>query len=125
MADRSFFLTNWKEDSFAVVNAGGMKDIGVFAENRFAGRTDGGGRLLVPDLRSYDVNRIAIDMLDLPIDAEVDTDQRMIKPRDRSGVVVRFDTRQSRSAKVVLVDGRGRYVPAGARARAATSRRAG
>ncbi|HEY4317591.1 MAG TPA: fimbria/pilus outer membrane usher protein [Herbaspirillum sp.] len=115
VADHSVFLTNWIDDSFAVVNAGGMKKIGVFVENRYAGRTDSGGRLLVPDLRSYDVNRIAIDMLDLPIDADVDTSERMIKPRDRSGVVVRFDTRQSSSARVVLVDGSGHYVPAGAR----------
>jgi outer membrane usher protein len=113
-ADRSLFLSNWIDDSFAVVSAGGMEDIGVFAENRFAGRTGDGGRLLLPDLRSYDANRIAINVLDLPIDADVDAVERMVKPRDRSGVVVRFDARRSNSAKVILVDRDGAFVPAGA-----------
>lgn len=114
LADSSVFFTNWIDDSFAVVNTGGMKGIGVFAENRFAGRTDSGGRLLVPDLRSYDVNRLGIDVLDLPVDAEVDMAERMVKPRDRSGVVVGFATKQSSSAMVTLVDGAGGVLPAGA-----------
>ena len=114
VADRSVFLTNWIDDSFAVVNAGGMKNIGVFSENRFAGRTDDNGQLLVPDLRSYDVNRLGINVLDLPIDGDIDVSENMIKPRDRSGVVVRFNTRQSSSAKVTLVDGAGRFIPPGA-----------
>ena len=91
-----------------------MKNIGVFSENRFAGRTDDNGQLLVPDLRSYDVNRLGINVLDLPIDGDIDVSENMIKPRDRSGVVVRFNTRQSSSAKVTLVDGAGRFIPPGA-----------
>ena len=113
VADNAVFLTNWIDDSFAVVDAGKMKNVGVFAENRFAGRTDSGGLLLVPDLRSYDANRIALDVLDLPIDAALDSAEQMIKPRDRSGVVVRFDTRQSASATVVLVDPDGHFLPPG------------
>jgi outer membrane usher protein len=113
VADDAVFFTNWIDDSFAVVSAGGMKNIGIFSENRFAGKTDDGGRLLVPDLRSYDVNRIGIDVLDLPLDGDVDTPERMIKPRDRSGVLVRFNTKASASAKVVLTDTAGNVLPVG------------
>jgi outer membrane usher protein len=43
----------------------------VLAENREVGRTDSAGRLLVPDLRSFDLNHIAIEPTDVPADASI------------------------------------------------------
>ena len=76
-------------------------------ENRPVGRTDARGRLLVPDLRSFDANRLSIDPLDAPLDARVETVEKVVRPFDRSGVVVRFPLAPSHGALVRLVDGAG------------------
>jgi P pilus assembly protein, porin PapC len=82
--DGGVFASNRIEDSFAIVDthAAGIR---VRQENRDVGRTDSHGRLLVPDMRSYDINRLAIEPLDAPMDADVPVTSREVRPRDRSG----------------------------------------
>ncbi|WP_419825607.1 fimbria/pilus outer membrane usher protein [Sphingomonas sp.] len=106
------FLSNKIPDSFAVVDTG-VPNIGVLVENRPVGRTDAHGRLLVPDLRSFDVNRLSIDPLDAPPDARVETVEKVVRPFDRSGVVVRFPLVPSHGALVHLVDASGKVLPLG------------
>ena len=62
------YAANRIDDSFAVVDAG-APNIDVLYENRLIGRTNSAGRLLVPDLRSYQRNKIEIDPRGLPLDA--------------------------------------------------------
>ncbi|MCO6763442.1 fimbria/pilus outer membrane usher protein, partial [Streptomyces sp. EL5] len=66
------FLSNWIDDSFAVVTTG-VPDVEVLNENRRAGVTDSRGMLLIPTLRSYQNNKIAIDPTNLPVDNEAAT----------------------------------------------------
>ena len=121
-ADRAFFASNTINDSFAVVDTDGAPNIRVTSENRDAGRTDASGKLLLPELRSFDVNRIAIEPTDVPIDATVPTVSREVRPQDRSGVVVRFPVHTSHGALLRLVDEAGRPLPLGS---AATLRETG
>ena len=65
------FLSNWIDDAFGVV-ATGAPGVGVLYENQPVGMTDSKGMLLVPALRSYGKNNIAIDPRNLPVDAEVE-----------------------------------------------------
>lgn len=109
------FLSNTIPDSFAVVDTG-VPGIGVMVENRPVGRTDAHGRLLVPDLRSFDANHLSIDPLDAPLEARVETVAKVVRPFDRSGVVVRFPLAPSRGALVRLVDAAGRPLPLGSAA---------
>ena len=44
-----------------IVDINGVPGVRILSENREYGRTESDGRLLVPDLRSYDINHIAID----------------------------------------------------------------
>ena len=104
--DGSLFASNTIYDSFAVVDTG-APGIGVLQENRPYGRTDASGKLLVTDLRAFDANRVAIDPEDVPVDADVGETSRLVRPQDRSGVVVRFPIRSSRGAVVRLSDGQG------------------
>jgi len=98
------FLSNRIDDAFAVVDAG-LPDIEVLYENRPVGKTNGAGKILIPGLRSYQKNQVAIDARDLPLNAEAPTTQDVVAPADRAGVVVRFEAKNDNdTAMVVLTD---------------------
>ncbi len=113
LVDGGVFASNTINDSFGIVDTAGLGRVRVLDENRDAGRTDSSGRLLVPDLRSYAVNHVAIDPADLPPDVSLDSATRDVRPQDRSAVVVRFAVRASRGALVRLVDEAGAPIAIG------------
>jgi len=103
-------------DGFALVSTDGIPNVPVTFENRLMGRTNAGGHLLVPDLVSYENNRVAIDPLVLPINAKLDTSTMTIAPADRSGVLARFRIETFRGAQLRLVDAHDQPLPAGSTA---------
>ena len=108
------FLANRIDDAFAVVDTG-SPGVEVFNENRSVGFTDGNGRLLIPNLRSYQKNKITIDARNLPVDADIETTQDIVAPADRSGVRVKFGVRTNPSSAVLAITTPdGKPVPAGA-----------
>ncbi len=109
------FATSRVDDSFAVVETG-VPGLGVLHENRPVGVTDSNGRLLVPGLRSYEQNRIAIDASNLPITAQVTTTQDLVAPASRSGVRLDFGVRTNIEAAILILSKPdGTPVEAGAR----------
>jgi outer membrane usher protein len=117
LVDGGLFPSNTIYDSFAIVDSSPMAHIHVLQENRDVGRTDSAGRLLVPDMRSFDLNHIAIEPNDIPPDSSIDVTAREVRPQDRSGIVVRFPTRISHAAMIRLVDEAGAPVPVGSTAK--------
>lgn len=112
-AGRDVFLSPRINDAFAVVDAG-APDVEVEYENRPVGRTNRRGKLLLPDLRSYEENRISIDPTNLPVDASVGETADVAVPADRSGAVVKFDVEtHAQAALVVLRDETGAFVETG------------
>lgn len=111
--DKRLFLSNTINDSFAVVNTNGLKNVRVLDENREVGRTDSSGQLLLPDLRSFEANHISIDPTDIPADTAVAVTSKEVRPQDRSGVVVRFGVQVSHAALLHLVDDAGKPLPVG------------
>jgi outer membrane usher protein len=111
--DRGLFPSNTIFDSFAVVDTSPMEHVHVYQENRDVGSTDKTGRLLVPDMRAFDVNHLGIEPTDVPVDATLKTNKQVVRPQDRSGVVVRFPIRFSRGALLQLVDLSGTPIPVG------------
>ncbi len=116
LIDGSVFASNTVNDSFAVVDTEGLPDVHVFAENRPVGRTDRSGRLLVPDLRSFDNNRLEINLLDIPLDAAVNSVVQHVRPLDHAGVVLKFKVRSARSALLQMIDESGSPLPVGSTA---------
>lgn len=116
-ADRGLFLSNVIYDSFAIVDTNPMRRVHVFEENRAVGRTGASGRLLVPDMRSFQLNHITIEPTDLPADVTIHDASRTVRPQDRSGVVVKFSMKVSHGALLHLVDESGTPVPLGSSAR--------
>jgi outer membrane usher protein len=96
------FLSNRIDDAFAVVDAG-LPGIEVLYENRPVGKTNSDGKILIPGLRSYQKNQVAIDPRDLPINAEAPTTQNVVAPADRGGVVVSFGARNDNDAAMVIL----------------------
>lgn len=115
------FFANRIDDSFAVVDAG-AQDVDVTYENRPVGRTNRNGLLLVPYLKAWQPNQLAIDGRNLPIDAEIARTRQVVVPPDRSGAVVSFGiTTQAATALIVLRDASGKPLAPGARGKLAGS----
>jgi len=111
----SVFFSNRIDDAFAVVDTG-TPGVPVYHENRPVGETNSRGQLLVPNLRAYGNNKIAIDPKGLPVNAEVETVEDVVAPADRSGVLVKFATKSDvQAAVVILVDPNGKPLPVGAK----------
>jgi outer membrane usher protein len=111
------FFSNRIDDAFAVVDAA-ARDVDVLYENRFAGKTNAQGKLLIPSLRSYQRNKISIDPRDLPVDAEAPMTQTVVAPADRNGIVVRFGVKTDIKAAVVIFAGKdGKFIAPGSRGR--------
>ena len=111
--DDGLFVSNQIDDSFAVVDTHGIEGIAVQQENRYAGRTDTDGKVLVPDLRSFEINHLSIEPRDAPIDATVPFTTRDVRPQDRSGVVVSFPLKISNGALLRLTDAAGTPIAVG------------
>lgn len=107
-------LSNRIDDSFALVNAG-APGVQVLAENRPAGRTGPLGTLVVPGLRAFEQNRVALDVTTLPPDRTVSMSEHVVRPARGAGVAIDFaGKRRQQGVIVVLKDGKGAYLPAGA-----------
>jgi outer membrane usher protein len=101
-------------DSFAAVEVGGIPGVSVFYDNQPVARTDENGIAIVRDLRSFDVNRLSVDPLQLPLDAALSNPQVQIVPPYRSGMVVQFPVKRIHSGLFRLQLADGTPVPAGA-----------
>jgi len=113
VAGGGVFMSRRIDDSFAVVDAG-APGVEVSAENRPVGRTGPGGKLLVPDLRAYEANKVSIDPANLPLDAVVAATHHTVRPAHRAGTTIDFGVEASgRAAIVGLVDAQGQPLEVG------------
>lgn len=112
LAGGGLFAGNRVIDGFAVVDVG-VPNVPVRLNNRDVTRTGLFGRAMVSDLRSYRLNRISIDPLDLPIDANIAATSMDVVPARRSGVSVDFGGGARTAALVVLRDAGGAFLTPG------------
>ncbi|WP_392714124.1 fimbria/pilus outer membrane usher protein [Rhizobium ruizarguesonis] len=117
------FLTDRVEDAFAVVDVG-APGVDVQFENRPVGRTNSNGKLLVTGLRAHEKNAVSIDPANLPLDMQVETTRRIVRPKEKSGVIVKLrDARSGNHSQLLtLRDEHGGYVETGAIARTASGK---
>lgn len=102
-------------DGFALVSTEGTPDVAVLHENRKLGRTNRAGHLLVPDLNSYQINRLSIDPDELPVDMKLETTKAVAVPQAGAGVLVKFALQRYAAASVILHLPDGAVLPVGAR----------
>lgn len=102
VAGGGVFATNRIDDAFAVVDVG-APGVEVQQQNRPAGKTNSSGRILVPNLNSYEPNTVSIDPKNLPVDADVPATKEIVVPADRSGVVVKFGVSEAPQAALITI----------------------
>jgi outer membrane usher protein len=113
VAGNRLIAGRYVQDEFALVSTNGLAGVPVLHENRPAGRTDGAGFLLLPNINAYQANRVAINPLDLPFGYRLDAPERTATPRLAAGTLVRFPIEKPRAAVLVLVDANGKPLTAG------------
>lgn len=107
------YATRRVEGAVGVVDVPGLADVRIYQENRLVARTDAKGRAIIPDLRAYEQNRIAIASGDVPIDAHMPGDMVMVVPRHRGAVRARFAIDKDHPATILLQTSDGAPVDAG------------
>lgn len=90
-------------DSYALVKTEPpVPGIRVRRSNAEIGVTDASGSVFVPNIGSYQVNEVALDPKDLPLDYSIAKSAQKIRPPLRSGVIARFDVLRVRAVTGVL-----------------------
>lgn len=112
--DRRLFASRSLGESFATVRVDGFPGLRVYADDQLVGVTGRDGALIVPRLRPFEVNRIRIEDADLPIDAQVQTLEKAVRPFARTGTLVRFAIRRERGVLLRVRREDGSALPAGA-----------
>jgi len=109
-----YFLSRNITDSFAVVHVADYENVRVLQDNQVVGRTNSQGYAVLPRLRPYDANPIALEQADLPLDAKISTLKLSAAPYFRSGVFVEFPIARVRAATLHIILEDGSDLPSGA-----------
>ncbi len=113
--DGTLLASRAVDDAFAMVSTDGVAGIPVLRENRLVGTTNDTGHFVIPDLHSFQSNRLAIDTQGLPADARITVDNLVAVPRDGAGVLAHFPVARYHGASLILVDAQGKVLPVGTR----------
>ena len=111
------FLSRSITESFALVRVADYANVQVLQDNQVVGRTDADGYIVLPRLRPYDRNPIAVDQRDLPFDAKIGGLRLEAVPYFRSGVLVDFPISRVRAGTLHIILEDGSDLPSGAVAR--------
>jgi outer membrane usher protein len=115
--DGQGFASRQVGDAFAVVSTAGVAGVPVLYENRVLGTTNSHGYLLVPEMRGWQRNRLAIDPDALGANYRIPPIERFVTPAEAEGVLVSFGLTKLHPVVAVLLDPDGQPVSAGARGR--------
>jgi outer membrane usher protein len=108
------FWTRPVDGSFAVVDTQGVPDVRIYADERMTGRTDSTGKLLVPNLRTYETTYLRIEDSDVPIAYEMADLRQPIFLPTRGGTRAQFSVHAYDGVILRLRLQDGSPVPAGA-----------
>lgn len=111
---RHLMVSRWLSDSFGVVEVPNAKGIPVYVNNQVMAKTDRWGFALLPWLVAYNRNSVRLDDAALPVDVNVDLEERMVVPMARSAAFVRYQPASVGGATLILTGPGGRPVPQGA-----------
>ena len=111
--DGHLFASRRIGDSFAVVSTDGVGNVPILYENRLFGSTNARGYLMIPDLRGWQRNRLAIDPDRLGANYQLSALQQFVIPADAGGSLVHFEVTKVNPVIAVLLGPDGQVVPAG------------
>lgn len=108
----SIYASRTLYDSFALVDVDDFPGVGIYADHRLIARTNAHGRAMIPGLRAYEPNVLAIEQADLPLDARIDALEIRATPPARSGLLLHFPVHREHSAELTIVFDDGLPLPA-------------
>jgi outer membrane usher protein len=88
--DGSLHLSRPITDSFALVKVEKLKGVKVSSNNQYVGKTSSRGKLLVPDLISYNSNLLSIEDNDIPVNYEIGEIEKNVSTPLRAGGMIKF-----------------------------------
>lgn len=111
--EKNWFAGKRIDNAFALVSTNGIAGVPVSHENRFFGKTNRKGLLLIPNLLAYQNNHLAIDVLNLPVNTKTKVTHLCLAPAARAGAVARFPLSQYNGAQIIFVTKAGQIFPIG------------
>jgi len=100
------------QDSLALIRVPDQKDVSVYTNGWYAGKTDAAGEVVATNIASYYDNFITFDTREMPLDYVFPRSEIVIAPPIRSGTLVTFDVRKNRAVFGLLVEMRdGKALP--------------
>jgi outer membrane usher protein len=99
--------------SFAILHAADLSGLPVYLNEQQVAITDAKGLAVLPDLRPFEVNHVALDATTLPLSIDVSQLKFDVIPYRRGGAFIEVPVRLAATVRLRLAD--GRWVPAGAR----------
>ena len=113
LVDGSLMASRRLGRAFGLVTVPGHENVRVYSDNRLVGRTNQAGRLLVPNLRPFERNRLRFAVDDLPLSSSFGAHEIEVAPYDQTGVSVAFDVRALDEVTARLYDPAGEPLAAG------------
>jgi outer membrane usher protein len=105
--------SRWLNDSFAVVQVEGARNVPVYVNNQMLAKTDRRGLAMVPWLVPYNRNQVHIDDNQLPLDRSYDLSDQQVVPMRRAGMLIKFQPASQSGAILVLTGPLGTPLPFG------------
>lgn len=121
LAGGQVYARNRSQMGFALVQAGTVEGIPITLENRFVGKTNAKGRLLVQDITPRLPVRINVDDKQLPADALVRETEHVIRVPERAVALVEINAIRFVPVLRVIVGANGAPLAPGLRVRAQPS----
>ncbi|ANY19002.1 Fimbrial Usher protein [Tsuneonella dongtanensis] len=121
LAGGQIYARNRSQTGFALVQTGTVADVPITLENRFVGKTNAKGRLLVQDIAPRLPVRIDVDDKQLPRDALVRETKHVIRVPQRAVALVEINAIRFVPVMRVLVDSAGNALSPGLPVRAQPS----
>lgn|GEM_PF-1919920 len=85
------FFTQRIFDGYGVVNTNKNKDVSVYRENHFIGKTSENGKLVIPTIISYIPTKVSIKTDDLSTNSSISATELSVISKFSSGVEIDFD----------------------------------
>ena len=101
-------------DSFGVVEVPDLGGVKVFANNQLVGTTSGHGVAVIPNLVPYQQNTVRLDDDGVPVDINLDLNERKVVPQSGMGVLMKFAAHREHGAMLVLTTEEKTPLPLGA-----------
>ncbi len=100
-------------DSFALIKVGNLPGVRAYYNNQEIGKTDGAGKVVIPNLGSYVENYLSINDKDIPVNYSITGVNRYVAPALRGGTLLKFEATKTQAMTGTLsIRANGSVMPA-------------